>query len=96
MHDVPTFIDIPFLSATALSRLVRTRQVSCVELLDIFIGRVERLDQRINAVVVRDFDVARERARRMDSLLASPSFQPGPLVGSSAGTRSLPWRGWIR
>ncbi len=76
-----TFSELPFLSATALSRLVRTRQVGCVELLDAFIGRIEALDDRINAVVVRDFDVARERARQMDTLLASPSFKPGPLVG---------------
>lgn len=72
---------IPFLSATALARLVRSRQIGCVELLDVFIGRVERFDHDINAVVVRDFDAARERAKRMDTLMGSASYQPGPLAG---------------
>ena len=81
MSAVPSESELPFLGAVELSRLVRKRHVGCVELLDVFIGRVERLDERINAVVVRDFDVARARAKRMDALLASPSFQPGPLAG---------------
>jgi amidase len=81
MSAVPVTSELPFLSAVELSRLVRKRQVGCVELLDLFIDRVERLDERINSVVVRNFEVARERAKRMDTLLSSPSFQPGPLVG---------------
>ena len=55
-------MDLGFLSATALAELVRSRRVGCVEVLDHFIDRVERLDGPINAVVVRDFDRARDRA----------------------------------
>ena len=65
-----------FASASLLAAAVRNRQIGCLELLDSFIERVERLDGAINAVVVRDFDRARERARRLDS-----SVPFGPLHG---------------
>jgi amidase len=48
-----------------------------LELLDHYIGRTERLDPRINAVVVRDFDRARVRARALDS----QSDKSAPLFG---------------
>lgn len=60
-------MDPSFLSATALADLTRTRRIGCLELLDHFIARITRLDGPINAVVVRDFDRARDRARALDS-----------------------------
>ena len=59
-------MDPTFLSATQLADLVRTRKVGALELLDHYIGRVEKLDPRINAVVVRDFERARTKARALD------------------------------
>ena len=55
-----------FLSARALAGLIRKRRIGCVELLDYFIDRVERLDGKLNAVVVRDFERARARAKQLD------------------------------
>jgi amidase len=55
-----------FLPATKLAAMVRRGAVGCVELLDHFIARVERLDPKLNAVVVRDFERARKAARSMD------------------------------
>ena len=69
-------MDLSFASAAALAAEVRSHAVGCLELLDHFIARVERLDGALNAVVVRDFDRARERARALDS--QSPG---GPLHG---------------
>jgi amidase len=60
-------MDLAFQSATRLAALLRSRELSCGELLDHYIARVERLDTRINAVVVRDFDRARDRARALDA-----------------------------
>lgn len=68
--------DIAFSSATDLAALVRERKIGCLELADHLIARIERLDGRLNAVVVRDFDRAREAARAMDAAGAS-----GPLGG---------------
>src|SRR6202012_2413139 len=59
-------MDPTFLSATRLAAAMRTREIGCLELLDHYIARVERLDPRINAVVVRDFERARTRARALD------------------------------
>jgi amidase len=54
-----------FVHASALDLLQRLRrhELSCVELLDAFITRIEGDDRAVNAVVVRDFDRARDPAR---------------------------------
>jgi amidase len=65
-----------FASASHLTALLRRRHVGCLELLEYFIARVERLDARLNAVVVRDFDRARARARELDATTVT-----GPLHG---------------
>jgi amidase len=70
-------MDPTFLPATQLAELVRKREFSALELLDHYITRVERLDGRINAVVVRDFDRARARARALDA----QSDRGAPLFG---------------
>jgi amidase len=59
-------MELGFQSAKKLAALVRRGEVRCLELLDHFIARVERLDGKTNAVVVRDFDRARKRARALD------------------------------
>ncbi len=60
-------MDPSFLSATLLGAMIRERKIGCLELLDHYIDRTERLDGPINAVVVRDFERARHRARALDS-----------------------------
>jgi len=71
-------MDLSFLPAWRLADLTQAGQIGCLELLDHFIGRVERLDLRLNAVVVRDFERARLRARRLD---AGARVDAGPLFG---------------
>src|SRR3954469_19451874 len=66
-----------FLPATQLATLVRDRKLGALELLDHYIGRTDRLDPRINAVVVRHFDRARARAKSLDS----KSDKSAPLFG---------------
>jgi amidase len=58
--------DITFAPATRLAALIRTRKLGCLEAVDHYIARIERLDHELNAVVVRDFDRARKRARALD------------------------------
>ena len=67
---------LPFAPASHLAALMRRREVGCLELLNYFIARVERLDGKLNAVVVRDFDRARARVRALDN--TAPT---GPLHG---------------
>lgn len=59
--------------AIGLAQLVRRGDVSVPELVEAAIARVERLDRRINAVVYRDFDRARE--------MAAGPLPDGPFTG---------------
>ena len=71
-------MDPSFQSATRLAERTRSGELGCLDLLEHFIARVERLDPRINAVVVRDFDRARARARVLDH---AGRANAGPLFG---------------
>ena len=55
--------DLLWLDATAQAELVRKGEVSEVELVDAAIDRIERLDPRINAVILGRFERVREEAR---------------------------------
>jgi len=55
-----------FLPAWRLAELTRGRQISCLELLDAYLSRCERLNPRLNAVILQDIDRARARARALD------------------------------
>jgi amidase len=57
-------------SATELVAAVRSKLVSALQLTDAAIARIEAVDGAINAVVVRDFDRAREQARQVDRAIA--------------------------
>ena len=70
-------MELCFASATALADLVRNRKISALELLEHFIARTHRLDARINAVVVHDYDQARAHARRLDA----QTDRSAPLFG---------------
>ena len=59
--------DPTFLPAWRLAELIRGGAISCLELLDHCITRVEQFDGKTNAVVVRDFDRAREHARSISA-----------------------------
>jgi len=63
-------------SATELACAVRAKSVSALDLADAAIARIEALDGPINAVVVRDFDRARDQARRVDQAVANGADLP--------------------
>src|SRR6202012_3656190 len=56
-------LDYATASAGTLAKAVAARQVSAVELCDAAIAAIEAKDGPINAVVVRDFDRARDAAK---------------------------------
>lgn len=84
--------DPSFLGATALAGLVRKGEIGCLELLDHFIARTERLNPRINAIIVQDFDRARERARGLDNATdkTAPLFGVPMTVKESFDVVGLP------
>src|SRR5512144_1901863 len=73
-------LDIPFRSARQLAAAIRHKKIGCLELLDLYLARVEKHDPAINAVVVRDVDRARQRARAADRALGKGQVW-GPLHG---------------
>src|SRR5262249_58306683 len=52
------------------------RKISAIELTEHTIARIEALDQRLNAVVVRDFDRARDAAKAADAALFRGERRP--------------------
>ena len=63
-------------SAADLVAALAARRISAQELADEAIARIETRDKAINAVVVRDFDRAREAARDADAALARGARRP--------------------
>jgi amidase len=63
--------------AIGLAKLVRTREASARELLDIAIARAEAANPAINAIVLKDYDAARQRASRDHS----HALGDGPFAG---------------
>ena len=63
-------IDPSYSSAAALIEGLASKAVSSRELVDHAIARIEAIDTKINAVVVRDFEAAREAAKLADDALA--------------------------
>ena len=57
-------------SAAELVDLLAAKKISSSELLEHTISRIEHLDKKINAVVVRDFENARVAAKVADAAIA--------------------------
>jgi amidase len=65
-----------FRSIGELAAALQARKICATELLEHAIARIEALDQRFNAVVVRDFDRARDTAKAADAALARGVRRP--------------------
>ncbi len=68
-------------TAGDLKSQLSARKVSARELCDAAIARIEALDPKINAVVVRDFERARDAAAAADLALARGDGVRRPLLG---------------
>ena len=80
--------DLAFLSIRELAALVRSRQVTCVELTDVFLARLERVDATLHCVVSLLPERARARAAELDALLDEGTWL-GPLHGIPYGAKDL-------
>ncbi len=72
--------DYAFSSASELVAAIKDKKISSAELTDLYISRIEKYDGEINAIVVRDFDRARDAAKAADAAL-SQGVDLGPLHG---------------
>ncbi len=69
-----------FESATMLARAIRSGEITSLELLNLYLDRIQRYNDDINAVVALDKASARKRAAEADKLLAEGRVW-GPLHG---------------
>ena len=66
-----------FASATEQLRLLKDREIGVLELLDLYLARLDPVNSAVNAVVTTDVDRARADARRADAA----NGERGPLHG---------------
>ncbi len=76
------------LAAVEARRLIGMKRLSPVELAESCIQRVEKVDHAVNALVARDFDRAREAARKAETAVARGEAL-GALHGLPLGIKDL-------
>lgn len=76
----PVLEDVAFWTIPELAELIRTGQVSSVELTEMYLDRLRRYDAELHLVVTLLEDLAREQAGRADRELAAGRYR-GPLHG---------------
>ena len=81
-----TATDLAFLPATELSRLVRERKVSPVELVQLYLARIERFNPVLRAYITVCADAALEAARDAEREIAAGRYR-GPLHGLPFGVK---------
>jgi Asp-tRNA(Asn)/Glu-tRNA(Gln) amidotransferase A subunit family amidase len=80
--------DIAFLPLTALAGLIRTRQISSVELTKLYLDRMVRYDPLLRCVVTMMPDFALAQAAKADQEIAAGRYR-GPLHGIPWGAKDL-------
>jgi Asp-tRNA(Asn)/Glu-tRNA(Gln) amidotransferase A subunit family amidase len=80
--------ELCFTPATELGRLIRSRQLSPVELTDAVLARVERLNPRLNAFLAVSADLARQQARASEERARRGALL-GPLDGIPCSVKDL-------
>lgn len=80
--------DVAFWPVTRLSELIRTRQVTAVELTEMYLGRLREHGPRLECVITLTEDLALRQARRADEELARGRYR-GPLHGIPWGAKDL-------
>jgi Asp-tRNA(Asn)/Glu-tRNA(Gln) amidotransferase A subunit family amidase len=80
--------DVAFWPVTHLAALVKSRQVTSVELTNLFLDRLRRFDPQLLAVVTLTDSLALEQARRADREIAAGQYR-GPLHGVPFGAKDL-------
>jgi amidase len=80
--------DVAFLPALEQARLLRERELGAVELAQLYLERIERLDPQLNAFVTVAADGALADARRADALLAENGELP-PFLGVPCSVKDL-------
>jgi Asp-tRNA(Asn)/Glu-tRNA(Gln) amidotransferase A subunit family amidase len=86
--------DLAFLPVTALAALVRTRQVTSLELTKLYLSRLRRFDPVLKCVITYTEELALRQAEQADREIAAGHYR-GPLHGIPWGAKDLiAWPGY--
>lgn len=80
--------DVAFWSVVDLAHLIKTRAVTSLELTQMFLGRLHRLNTKLNCVVTFLDDVALAQAKAADAEIAAGHYK-GPLHGIPWGAKDI-------
>ena len=80
--------DLAFAPLTELAKLIRSRQVSSVELTRLYLERLRRFDPLLECVISFTEELALSQAERADREIASGRYR-GPLHGIPWGAKDL-------
>ena len=72
--------ELPFLTASQLSRLIETKEVSPVEATEAYLDRIEAVDPKLNSYITVTGEQALEAARKAEHEIATSQHR-GPLHG---------------
>src|SRR5258708_17741061 len=71
---------LPFKTAKQLAAAIRKKKIGCLELLDLYVKRVEVHNPALNAIIASDIPGARKRAKAADKAVGAGK-KLGPLHG---------------
>jgi aspartyl-tRNA(Asn)/glutamyl-tRNA(Gln) amidotransferase subunit A len=81
-------LDISNLTIKHLSKLIASREISCLEVVDAIIERIEKLNPKLNAFITILDESARREAMHADSLIKQGKYL-GPLHGIPISLKDL-------
>src|SRR5918996_6050589 len=88
-------LELCYMSAGELSRLIQCREVSPVEVIDAHLARIEATDGVLNSFITLLPDRARAAARLAETQIQSGNYR-GPLHGIPVGLKDLFNTGGVR
>ena len=87
--------DIPLLSATELSRLIQSKEVSPVEAVEAYLERIDQIDGKLNSYITVSRDEALQAAREAERAIASGHYL-GPMHGIPVAVKDQMYTKGIR
>jgi Asp-tRNA(Asn)/Glu-tRNA(Gln) amidotransferase A subunit family amidase len=80
--------DLAFLPVSDLAALIKSKEISSVELTTLYLDRLKRFDPLLNCVVTLTEKTAQEQAERADREIAEGKYR-GPLHGIPWGAKDI-------
>ncbi len=80
--------DVAFWPVTHLAKLIETRQITSVQLTEMYMDRLGRYGPKLECTINPTYELAMEQARRADEEIAAGHYR-GPLHGIPWGAKDL-------